>query len=73
MLIRGVIDDEFGDDANAARMRGADKMAKVSQRAVIGVNFAIIADIIAVVEPRRRIERQQPDGVDAKVGNVIKL
>ena len=73
MLVGGVIDHELGDDANAARVRGAHELAKVGQRAVIGMNIAIIADVVAVVEPRRRIERQQPDRVGAEIGDVVEF
>ena len=54
MLVRSVIDHKFGDDADAAGMRGADEMAEIGQRAVVGMYVAIGADVVTVIEPRRR-------------------
>jgi hypothetical protein len=71
VLVRSVVDHHFGDDANAAGMRGADEMAEVGERAVVGMHVAIGADVVAVVEARRRVERQQPYRVDAQIGDVV--
>ena len=73
MLVGGVIDDQLGDDTNAARMRLADELPEVGQRAVVGMDVAVFADVVAVVETRGRIERQQPDRVDAQIGDVVEL
>ena len=50
-----------------------DKAFDVSQGAVIGVHTAVISDVITVVTARRRVERQQPHGVDTQIGNVIEF
>ncbi len=65
MLVGCVVDHEFGDDADAAVMRGAHEFLELGQRPVVLADVAISGDVIAVVLPRRRIERQQPDGIDA--------
>jgi hypothetical protein len=57
MLVGGVIDHELGDDADAARVRRRDEALDVGHRAVIGMHRAVFADVVAVVEPRRWIER----------------
>ena len=54
-------------------MRRANEMAEVGHRAVVGMHVAIVADVVAVIEPRRGIERQQPDRVDAEIGDVVEL
>ena len=73
MLIGGMIDHQLGDDADAARMRGRDEALEIGNRAVFGMHRAIVADVVSVIEPRRGIERQQPDRVDAEFGNVVEL
>ena len=71
MLVGGVIDDQLGDDLQPAAMRLVDEVAKVIERAVVGVHVAVVGDVVAVVAQGRRIERQQPDRVDAQLLNVI--
>ena len=73
MLVGGVVDDQLGDDAEAARMRGGDEALDVGHRAVVGMHRAVVGDVVAVVAPRRGIERQQPDRVDAELGDVVEL
>src|SRR5215472_8140438 len=73
MLVRGVVDDQVDDDAYVALVRAGNDAAKIRQRAVVGVDAAIIGNVVAVVAPWRRVERQQPDRVDAEAGDVIEL
>jgi hypothetical protein len=68
-----MVDHHFGDDANAAGMGSADKLSEVGQRAVVRMYVAIGADVVTVIQARRRVERQQPDGVHAKIGNVVEF
>ena len=70
---RGVVDDELGDDPQAALVRLLDEALDVRQRAVVGMDVAVVGDVVAVVAPRRRIERQQPDRGDAEFGDVVEL
>ena len=64
MLVGRVIDDELGDDADAARMRRGDEILEFGKRPVIRTDVVISGDVVAIVLPGRRIERQQPDRVD---------
>ena len=73
MLVGGVVDHQLGDHPHAARMRRGDEALGVGQRAVVGMHAAIVGDVVAVVEARRGIERQQPDRVDAEIGDVVEL
>ena len=73
MLVGGVVDDQLGDHAQAARVRGRDEALDVAHRAVVGMHRAVFGDVVAVVAPRRGIERQQPDRVDAELGDVVEL
>ena len=73
MLVGGVVDHQLGDDAHAALVRGGDEVLHVGHRAVLGMDVAVVGDVVAVVAPRRGIERQQPDRVDAEIGDVVEL
>ena len=73
MLVGGVVDDQLGDDPHTARVRRLDEPLHIRQRAVVGMHAAIVGDVVAVVAPRRRVERQQPDRVHAEVGDVVEL
>ncbi len=73
MLVRGMVDDQLGDDAQAAAVRLVDELFEVLARAVGGVDLAVVGDVVPVVLAWRGVERQQPDGVDAEVLDVVQL
>ncbi|MGF6748239.1 hypothetical protein OKW36_003875 [Paraburkholderia sp. MM5482-R1] len=73
VLIRRVVDDELGDHADAARVRFLDEAPHVRELTVVGMHVAVVGDVVAVVAAWRRIERQQPDRVDAELGDVVEL
>ena len=52
-------------------MRGGDEALYIRQGAVIRVDAAIVGDVVAIIQPWRWIERQQPDGVHAEIGDVV--
>ena len=66
MLVRGVVDDQLGDDADAAAVRLLDEAIEVRERAVARMDVLVVRDVVAVVAQRRRIEGQQPQRVDAE-------
>ena len=73
MLIGGVVHHQLGDHPHAARVRRGDEALDIGQRAVVRMHAAIVGDVVAVVEARRGIERQQPDRVDPEIGDVVEL
>ena len=73
MLIRGVIDHELGDDPQIAAVRLADKVLEVVHPPVGRVDVLVVGNVVAVVAQRRGIERQQPQGGDAEVLQVVEL
>ena len=73
MLIGGMVDDQLGDDLEAAPMRFAHEMAEILARAVRGMDVVIVGDVVAVVAHRRGIERQQPQRVDAELLQIVEL
>ena len=73
MLVGGVIDDEFGDDAQAAPLGFGDEAAEILHRAEIGIDRAVVGDVVAVVAAGRGIERQQPQRGDAEILQIVEL
>ena len=73
VLVRGVVDDELGDDSDAAGVGGAHEAAHVGRGAVVWMHAPVLGDVIAVVAQGRRIERQQPDRRHAQFANVVQL
>src|SRR3954452_3358673 len=60
MLVRCMVDNELRDDAQLPPLCLHHEAAEILHRSEIGIDGAIIGDVIPVVAPRRRIERQQP-------------
>ena len=71
VLVGRVVDDELGDHADVAVVGGGEEAPELAQVAVVGVDRAVVGDVVAVVAQRRRVERQQPDRRDAEVGEVV--
>ena len=71
MLVGRVVDDEFGDDAQAAPMRLRHEGPEVRHLAVGRIDRLEVGDVVAVVAQRRRIEGQQPDRRDAQRLHVV--
>ena len=73
VLVGGVVDDELGDDADVAAMRLRHEALEVLHRAVARMDVLVVGDVVAVVSERRRVERQQPERVDAEALEVVEL
>jgi hypothetical protein len=73
MLVGGVVEDELGDDAEPAPVGLADEAPQVGGRPVVGVDAAEVGDVVAAVAQGRGVERQEPQGGDAEVGQVVEL
>ena len=73
VLIRGVVDDQLDEDLEVPIVRGADECLEVVERAVAGMDAAIVGDVVAVVFERRGEKGQQPDARDAERLHVIEL
>ena len=54
-------------------MRLFQESLEIPERPVSGMNVVVVGDIVAIVAPGRREKRQQPDGCDAQVLQVIEL
>ena len=73
VLIRGVIEYQLGDHPQPALVRLAEEGAKIVQRSVFRVYAVIVGDVVAVVPPGRRIERQEPDRGDPEVLKIVEF
>ena len=67
VLVGGVVDDEFGDDPQAALLGFLDEAAEILHRPEIGIDVAVIGDVVAVVAAGGGVERQQPQRGDAEI------
>ena len=56
-----------------APVRLVDEAIEVLQRAVARMDVLVVGDVVAVVAQRRRVERQQPQRVDAEALEVVEL
>ena len=55
------------------RLRLRHEAAEVAHRAEVGIDAAVVGDVVAVVAAGARIERQQPERGDAEVLQVVEL
>ena len=60
VLIGGVVVDEIHDDAHVALLRFCDQLLHVGERAEVGMDAAIVADVVAVVDHGRRVDGREP-------------
>jgi len=73
VLRRGVVDHEVHDHPEATGVGLRDDLVKHLERAVFGVDVAVVRDVVAIVRVRRGIERREPDARHAKALDVVKL
>ena len=73
MLIRRVVDDELGDHPQLSPLGLLHEATKILHRAEIGIDVTVVRNVIAVVAPRRRIERQQPEGGDTEIFQIVQF
>ena len=73
VLVGGVVHDEVDDHPHAARVRLVEQPAEVLDRAELGQHADEVADVVAAVAQRRRVERRQPQAVDAEPAQVVQL
>src|SRR5689334_19120442 len=73
MLIGSMIEHQFSDYSQAAAMRLAQKSLELGQGPAVGMNLQVAGDVVAVIAHRRRVKRQQPEGIDAERLEIIQL
>jgi hypothetical protein len=73
VLIGRVIDDQLDENPDVPRVRGADQLREIVERAVGRVDVAVVGDVVSVVAQRRRKEGEQPEARDADPLQVVEL
>ncbi len=68
-----MVDDEFDDHPELSTSGFLHETPEILQRTEIGIDVAIVRNIVAVVAAGGGIERQQPERGDAKVLQVVEL
>ena len=71
MLVRGVVDDEVDEHADAALLGAVGELDEIAERAVARIDAVVVGDVVAVVALRRGLERHQPDRGDAEPVQVV--
>ena len=73
MLIRSMIRHEIDDHADAAAMRLRQQAIERGEVAEVRMDAAVVADVVAPVVERRRVDRVQPDRIDAERAQVVEM
>ena len=73
VLIGGVVHDKIHEYAQTALVRTVKHFLEDVEVAVIGVDAAVIGDIVAVIGVRRGVQRRKPNAVNIQRGDVVKL
>ena len=73
VLVGGVIENEFDDDADAAGMGGVEECLEFLQRSVGWIPGSTVGDIVAIIAQRGGVERKKPNGGNAKLLQVVEL
>ena len=66
MLDRGVARHEVHEQAESAVVAGADERVEVGERPERGGDIGVVGDVVAEVGERARVDRAEPDRVDAQ-------
>ncbi len=68
-----MVDDELRDHAQLSPLGLLHETTEVLHRAEIGIDGAVVRNVIAVVTPGRGIERHQPKSGDAEILQVVEF
>ena len=66
MAVAGVVGDEVEQHADAAPSGLLDQLVEVVERAQLGMDAAVVGDVVAPVVVGRRHRRVEPDAIDAE-------
>jgi hypothetical protein len=73
VLVGAVVDDEVHDQLHPALVDGGEQRVEIRERAEDRVDVLVVGDVVAVVVLRRRVDRREPDDVDAERGEVVEM
>ena len=71
MADRGVVRHEVEKDADSARFGLRDQPVEVVERSEVGVDPGVVGHVVAPVDVGRRMDRVEPDRVDAEPLEVL--
>ena len=64
MRVARVVHHQVEHDPDATSMRFVDEPVEVGLRTEQRIHALVVADVVAEVQARRRVDRRQPDGID---------
>ena len=73
MLVGRMIDDELGEYSQPSPLGLLHEATEIRHRAEIGIDGAVVGNVIAVVTAGRGIEWQQPKRRDAEILQIVEL
>jgi hypothetical protein len=73
VLIRGVVEHQFGDHLQPAPVRGLQEDLEVMQGTIRRMDIRVVRDIIPVIFEGGRVEGEQPEGRDPQVVQIPQL
>jgi hypothetical protein len=68
-----MIDDQLGEHSQLSPPCLLHEATEIGHRAEVGIDRAVVRNIVAVVAARRGIERQQPKRGDAEILQVVEF
>ena len=71
MLVRSMVGDEIQNDAKASRVGLRDQSVEIRKIAEDRRNVAIIRNVISEIRHRRRVNRRNPNRIDAETHNMV--
>ena len=71
VLVGGVVDHQVHDHLHAAGVHPGQQLVEVGQGAEHRLDAGVVADVVAVVVLRGRVDRRQPQHVDPEPGQVV--
>src|SRR4051794_27166444 len=71
MLVRRVIGNEIENDPDIAGVRFVDQPVEVVERSEARIDSTEVGYVVTEILHRRGKERRDPDGVDAKIGQMV--
>src|SRR5262245_62577438 len=73
MLVGRMINDELGEHSKLSPSGLLHEAAEIRHRAEIGIDRAVVRNVVAVVTAGRGIEWQQPERGDAEILQVVEF
>ena len=73
MEVARVVEDEVEDHPEPALVRGRDQPVEVVERPEHRIDRRVVGDVVADVEPRRRVDRRQPERIDPERLEMVEM